>query len=269
MKNHYVVMFVTLTFGFMMPSNLAWSPKLESTIADTEDYAPNTNADAMEAYNPDLYSGMFESPRRDLHECSTKNVIDKCWRCKPDWAENRQALVECVAGFAKGTTGGAGGEIYTVTSSADEDATNPAPGTLRYGAAQTKPLWIIFEKDMVITLKHTLVVTDDKTIDGRGAKVEIAHGGGVTIHGVKNVILHGINIHDIREMPGFGGRSGCDGDAITVKSSTKVWIDHCTLSKGPDGLIDVTVGSTGVTISNCKFHNHDKVRSVYIELMSY
>ncbi|GJW00428.1 pectate lyase 1-like protein [Tanacetum coccineum] len=44
-----------------------------------------------------------------------------------------------------------------------------------------------------------------------------------------------------------------------VQTATKVWIDHCTMSKGPDGLLDVTVGSTGVTISNCRFHDHDKV----------
>ncbi|GJZ49651.1 pectate lyase 1-like protein [Tanacetum coccineum] len=28
--------------------------------------------------------------------------------------------------------------------------------------------------------------------------------------------------------------------------------DHCTLSNGPDGLIDVTLGRTTVTNSNCK-----------------
>ncbi|KAL8248467.1 hypothetical protein R6Q59_005335 [Mikania micrantha] len=232
----------------------------ETIIADTEDYPDkHANAIEMEAY-PELFASLMDkaSTRRDLHECGEKNIIDRCWRCKADWAENRQSLTECVTGFAKGTTGGAGGEIYTVTSCADDNAENPTPGTLRYGVTQNKPLWIIFEKDMLITLKHTLVVSSDKTIDGRGAKVEIAHGGGITIHGVKNVIVHGINIHDVKEMPGFGSRSGCDGDAIGVKSSSKVWIDHCTLSNGPDGLVDVTVGSTGVTISNCKFHHHDK-----------
>lgn len=99
----------------------------------------------------------------------------------------------------------------------------------------------------------------DKTIDGRGAKIEIAGGGGVTIHNVNNVILTNLNIHDVKVTDGFNFRSGCDGDAVAVKTATKVWIDHCTMSKGPDGLLDVTVGSTGVTISNCRFHDHDKV----------
>lgn len=174
-------------------------------------------------------------------------------------------------GFGKGTTGGAGGEIYKVTCNTDDDPVNPKEGTLRYGMNQKKPLWIIFEKDMVITLKHTLVVTSDKTIDGRGAKVEIANGGGLTAHTVTNVIIHGIHIHDIGETPGFAGRSGCDGDAITVKSSSKIWIDHCTFSGGPDGLIDITVGSTAVTISNCKFSDHDKVTTIcnHVSILFY
>ncbi|XP_076947497.1 pectate lyase 4-like [Bidens hawaiensis] len=197
--------------------------------------------------------------RRGVQECVANNPIDKCWRCKADWADNRQALAECALGFAKGTTCGAGGEIYTVTDPSDEDGENPKEGTLRYGASQKKPLWIIFEKDMVITLKHTPVVTSDKTIDGRGAVVEIANSGGITIQEENNIIIHGININNVKVMDGYAGRSACDGDALTIKTASKIWIDHCTLSNGPDGLLDVTVGSTAVTISNCRFQDHDKV----------
>ncbi|KAD3642220.1 hypothetical protein R6Q59_004847 [Mikania micrantha] len=207
------------------------------------------------------------STRRSLSACSANNVIDKCWRCKPDWADNRQALAQCAAGFAKGTTGGSGGDTYTVTSNADDDAANPKEGTLRFGVTQSRPLWIVFEKDMVIALTQELVVTSDKTIDGRGAKVEIT-GGGLTLMNVKNVIIHGINIHDVQEMPGgmiknsegpAEMRSKSDGDGICVTGSTKIWIDHCSLSKAVDGLIDVTLGSSMVTISNCKFSQHHKV----------
>ncbi|KAK1437764.1 hypothetical protein QVD17_03562 [Tagetes erecta] len=238
-------------------------------IADTLDYgdqnAGNANAGAaMEAYNPELLEAFLSDQnetRRGLSACTATNPIDKCWRCKADWADNRQALAQCVMGFGTGTTGGAAGEIYTVTDPSDDDGANPKEGTLRYGASQNKPLWIIFEKDMVINLKHTLVITSDKTIDGRGANVEIANGGGFTIQEANNVIIHGLNIHDVRVMDGFAGRTACDGDALTIKTATKIWIDHCTFSKGPDGMLDVTVGSTAVTISNCRFHDHDKVRT--------
>ncbi|GKB45755.1 putative pectate lyase, partial [Tanacetum coccineum] len=246
----------------------------DEIIADAVDHAAehsnDNNAAESGAYNPELFSGKFagdveasmsqkNSTRRDLHECSAHNIMDKCWRCKADWADNRKALADCAQGFAKGTTGGVAGEIYTVTCDSDDAAENPKEGTLRWACAQKKPLWIIFDKDMTINLKHTLVVESDKTIDGRGAKIEIAGGGGVTIHNVNNVILSNINVHDVKVTDGFNARSGCDGDAVAVKTATKVWIDHCTMSKGPDGLLDVTVGSTGVTISNCRFHDHDKV----------
>ncbi|XP_076937664.1 pectate lyase 2-like [Bidens hawaiensis] len=205
--------------------------------------------------------------RRDLAECSAVYIIDKCWRCKPDWDKNRQALAECAAGFAKGTTGGKGGEPYVVTDPTDDDAANPKQGTLRAGVVQNKPLWITFEKDMVITLTQELVINSDKTIDGRGAKVEIT-GTGLTLYNVKNVIIHGIHIHDVKEAPGGmiknsdgppGMRQKTDGDGICVTGSTQIWIDHCSFSKGVDGLIDVTLRSTGVTISNSKFTQHHKV----------
>ncbi|KAI3824983.1 hypothetical protein L1987_06458 [Smallanthus sonchifolius] len=217
-----------------------------------------------------FYSLQFSggnATRRDLAECAANNIIDKCWRCKPDWDKNRQALAQCAAGFAKGTTGGSGGEVYIVTDPTDADAAAPKPGTLRAGVTQNKAIWVTFEKDMVITLTQELVITSDTTIDGRGAKVEIT-GAGLTLYNVKNVIVHGLNIHDIKESPGGmiknsdgppGLRLKTDGDGICVTGSSKIWIDHCSLSKGPDGLIDVTLKSTAVTISNCKFTNHHKV----------
>ena len=97
--------------------------------------------------------------------CSVTNPIDRCWRCQPDWADNRKRLADCAMGFAKGTTGGKAGEIYVVTDSSD-DTSDPKPGTLRYGVIQKEPLWIIFAKSMTIRLHQELIVQSDKTIDG-------------------------------------------------------------------------------------------------------
>ncbi|XP_076939091.1 pectate lyase 1-like [Bidens hawaiensis] len=215
----------------------------------------------------DLHLPQEDSTRRSLSGCSADNAIDKCWRCKADWADNRQALADCALGAAKGTTGGKGGDVYKVTSEADDDAENPKEGTLRFGVTQNRPLWIIFEKDMVITLSQELVVQSDKTIDGRGAKVEITKGG-LILMDVKNVIIHGINVHDVVELPGGMIKSSdgpatlrqkSDGDCVTVSGSSKVWIDHCSFSKAFDGLVDVTLGSSMFTVSNCKFTQHPKV----------
>ncbi|XP_011008017.1 PREDICTED: putative pectate lyase 2 [Populus euphratica] len=195
------------------------------------------------------------------------NTIDSCWRAKSNWANNRRALADCAVGFGRGAMGGKYGAIYVVTTPND-DPVNPKPGMLRYGAIQSKPLWIVFAKNMVIRLKNELIMNSYKTIDGRGAKVEIAYGPCITIQGVSHVIIHGISIHDCK--PGKSGRvistpthvgkrGGSDGDAIAIFASSNVWIDHCYLARCTDGLIDVIRGSTSITISNNYFSQHDKV----------
>ncbi|XWS19384.1 hypothetical protein CRYUN_Cryun31cG0011100 [Craigia yunnanensis] len=195
------------------------------------------------------------------------NVIDTCWRTKSNWATNRKGLADCSVGFGKSAMGGKYGAIYVVTNAYD-DPVNPKPGTLRYGVIQSSPLWIIFSRDMVITLKNELIVNSFKTIDGRGANVEIAYGPCITIQGVTNVIIRGISIHDcnpgkaglVRSSPTHvGKRGGCDGDAISIFASSNIWIDHCYLARSRDGLIDVIRASTAVTISNNYFAQHDKV----------
>ncbi|KAI4295934.1 hypothetical protein L6164_035927 [Bauhinia variegata] len=195
------------------------------------------------------------------------NKIDSCWRTKSNWASNRQALADCAVGYGKDAIGGKYGAIYKVTDPSD-DPVNPKPGTLRYGVIQNQPLWIIFDRDMVITLKNELIMNSYKTIDGRGAKVEIANGPCITIQDVSHVIIHGISIHDckpgkaamVRSSPDHvGHRQGSDGDAISIFASSNIWIDHCFFARCADGLIDVIHASTAVTISNNYFTQHDKV----------
>ncbi|KAL0864917.1 hypothetical protein Bca101_044035 [Brassica carinata] len=197
----------------------------------------------------------------------SQNPIDSCWRTNPKWDSNRRALAGCAVGFGKYAAGGKDGSIYVVTSSED-DPENPRPGTLRHAVIQSDPLWITFAGDMSIVLKNELIMNSDKTIDGRGAKVEISNGPCITIQHVSHVIIHGISIHHckpgksglVRSSPDhIGRRGGSDGDAISVFNSSNVWIDHCYFSRSEDGLIDVVLGSTAVTISNNYFTQHHKV----------
>ncbi|KAJ4720703.1 Pectate lyase [Melia azedarach] len=201
-------------------------------------------------------------------QCLTGNPIDDCWRCDPNWAANRQHLADCSIGFARGTLGGKGGQIYVVTDSSDRDPANPSPGTLRHAVIQTEPLWIIFSGNMLIKLKHELIINSYKTIDGRGANIHITGNGCLTVQYVSHVIIHNIHIHHckpsgntmIASSPthvGYRGRS--DGDGISISGSQKIWIDHCSLSYCTDGLIDAILGSTAITISNSYFSHHDEV----------
>ncbi|KAG1354849.1 putative pectate lyase 12 [Cocos nucifera] len=119
---------------------------------------------------------LLRDKKKDQSSCLTGNPIDDCWRCSGDWRSNRQRLADCGLGFGRDALGGKGGPIYAVTDSSDRDPVNPAPGTLRYGAIQEGPLWIVFAGDMTIRLNEELIVNSFKTIDGRGANVHIAGG---------------------------------------------------------------------------------------------
>ncbi|KAH1055370.1 hypothetical protein J1N35_033435 [Gossypium stocksii] len=201
-------------------------------------------------------------------QCRTGNPIDDCWRCDPNWFNNRQRLADCSIGFARGTLGGKGGRIYTVTDSSDHDTVNPKPGTLRHAVIQDEPLWIVFSTNMVIKLKHELIFNSYKTIDGRGVNVHITGNGCLTLQYVSHIIIHNIHVHhckpsgntDIASSPTHVGRRGrSDGDGISIFGSQKIWVDHCSLSYCTDGLVDAVMGSTGITISNSYFAHHDEV----------
>ncbi|KAL1565239.1 pectate lyase [Salvia divinorum] len=211
----------------------------------------------------------INASRRNLGflSCGTGNPIDDCWRCDPNWEKNRHRLADCAIGFGKHAIGGRDGKIYVVTDPGDH-AVSPKPGTLRYGAIQSEPLWIVFARDMVIRLKQELMVSSFKTIDGRGASVHVAGGPCITVQYATNVIVHGLSIHDcrpggnayVRDSPDhYGWRTVSDGDGVSIFGGSHVWVDHCSLSNCRDGLIDAIHGSTAITISNNYLTHHNKV----------
>ncbi|PKA46817.1 Pectate lyase [Apostasia shenzhenica] len=205
---------------------------------------------------------------KKLGPCRATNPIDRCWRCRPDWAQHRKWLARCAKGFGRLAIGGLGGRFYVVSDPTDNDMVNPRPGTLRHAAIQDEPLWIVFKSDMVIRLNEELIVNSFKTIDGRGANVHVAYGAQITIQFVHNVIIHNLHIHDIQ--PGNGGlirdspahygiRTRSDGDAISIYGSSNIWIDHVSMARCADGLVDAIMGSTAITVSNCHMTQHNDV----------
>ncbi|KAL6002087.1 hypothetical protein ACLOJK_037535 [Asimina triloba] len=208
--------------------------------------------------------------RRNLGflSCGTGNPIDDCWRCDPKWQLHRKRLADCGIGFGRNAIGGRNGRFYVVTDPRDDDPVNPSPGTLRHAVIQDQPLWIVFKRDMVITLKQELIMNSFKTIDARGHNVHIANGACITIQFVTNIIIHGLHIHDckptgnamVRSSPShYGWRTMADGDAVSIFGSSHIWVDHCSLSHCADGLVDAVMGSTAITISNNHFAHHNEV----------
>ncbi|PWA81525.1 pectin lyase-like superfamily protein [Artemisia annua] len=257
-------------------STIAESTNLELEIFRIkEDIAIEKNDKAVDE-NPEMVASMVNMNIRNSTErrklgflsCGTGNPIDDCWRCDRNWQKHRKRLADCAIGFGRNAIGGRDGKYYVVTDPKDDDPVNPRPGTLRHAAIQDEPLWIIFKRDMVITLKQELLMNSFKTIDARGVNVHIANGGCITIQYVTNVIIHGLHIHDckptgnamVRSSPShYGWRTMADGDAISIFGSSHVWVDHNSLSNCADGLVDAIMGSTAITISNNFFTHHNEV----------
>uniref|UniRef100_A0ACD6A913 Uncharacterized protein n=1 Tax=Avena sativa TaxID=4498 RepID=A0ACD6A913_AVESA len=274
---------------------LSWAALSEANIAEYDDHWEQrrlqSRALAEAVYHPDpiqvtnsfnraVHRAMKEedtSTRRQMlgkkHKkfagpCLATNPIDRCWRCRNDWATDRMRMAQCAQGFGRNTTGGLGGKIYIVTDGSDDDVLEPRPGTLRWGVIQKEPLWIIFARSMLIKLKEEMMVGSDKTIDGRGAQVRVADGCQITVQYSHNVIIANIHVNDlivgkggrIRDSPEHAGfRTQSDGDGVSIFGATKVWLDHLSLATCQDGLVDVIAEATGVTISNCHLTNHNDV----------
>lgn len=111
-------------------------------------------------------------------------------------------------------------------------------------------------------------------------------GGTISIYQISNVVLRNLKIQDAFDpFPKMEGGDGynAEWDGVVVDGSKYIWIDHCTFedticttdddfdhvtpSDGVttknkwqtyDGLLDVKRASDFVTISYCKFANHDK-----------
>jgi pectate lyase len=148
-------------------------------------------------------------------------------------------------GFGARTTGGAGGPTVWVTTLA-----NGGAGSLRTAVATPGPRVVRFAVSGTIALEQRISVASDVTVDGVGADVTLT-GRGLQVNGAHNVIIRNLRITHVR---------GDAEDAIQiVNGAHDVWIDHNDLSDGEDGLVDVTRGSTDVTISWNHFSNHDKV----------
>ncbi|VVB03908.1 unnamed protein product [Arabis nemorensis] len=290
----YVFAFISLALAVVAPS-------VQAHVAVFDEYWTQRQTEALrrtlEAYEPDPFNvtdhfnyhaalamettEAVNGTRRDLRQVGSGrktlkrggryqslNAIDKCWRGDKNWDKNRKKLADCVLGFGRKTTGGKAGPIYEVTDASDNDLVNPRPGTLRHAVTRDRPLWIVFARSMVIKLQQELIITNDKTIDGRGVNVHITGGAGLTLQFVKNVIIHNIHMKFIKKRLGglirdsenhLGLRTESDGDGINIFGATNIWIDHVSMRNCSDGMIDAVMGSTAITISNSHFTDHEEV----------
>ncbi|WP_203736729.1 pectate lyase family protein, partial [Catellatospora chokoriensis] len=146
-------------------------------------------------------------------------------------------------GFAStggGTTGGAAGATVTVSTLADLQ---------RYVTA-AEPYVIRVSGAITVTPKGTeLRVASNKTIVGVGTSGHIVGGGFFLGTGVRNVIIRNLTIRDTQMADDDPDDKVYDYDGIQMDTADHVWIDHNTITRMNDGLIDSRKDTSYLTIS--------------------
>lgn len=130
-------------------------------------------------------------------------------------------------GFGKYTSGGRGGEVYTVTNLEDS-----GPGSLRYGVELEGVRTIVFALSGTIELETDMRIRNDSiSIFG-----QTAPGDGIAISGRSTVIdADNVIIQYIRFRPGDISSGDLDGlDALWGRENSDVIIDHVSMSWSAD-----------------------------------
>ncbi|MDE6378493.1 MAG: hypothetical protein K2K72_07095, partial [Duncaniella sp.] len=150
----------------------------------------------------------------------------------------------------KGTTGGMGGKIVHVNNR--EDFEKYCGATESYIIILDADLKGFYDYSANPKIKHDFVtVKSNKTIIGGGGGAHL-DSLGLDVKDQSNIIIRNLKI------------SKADPDAISFRNTHHVWVDHCDLSSqkaendANDGLLDFTNGSSYLTVSWCRFHDHDK-----------
>ncbi|MFI9601311.1 polysaccharide lyase family 1 protein [Streptomyces sp. NPDC052043] len=144
-------------------------------------------------------------------------------------------------GFGAGTTGGGSSSAVTVSTLS------------AFKSAVTGNTAKVVKVNGLISLSGQIDVGSNTTVLGVGSSSGFT-GGGLRLKNVSNVVVRNLQIS-----------KAVGTDAITVQGSTKVWIDHNSLSSDRDhgkdyydGLLDVSHASDYVTVSWNTFKDHYK-----------
>ena len=144
-------------------------------------------------------------------------------------------------GFGAAASGGRGCEVYEVTNLDDD-----GPGSLRDALSRGNRT-VVFRVSGTIHLKSRLSVGGSNiTVAGQTAPGDgiCLRGRELMVSGVENVI-----IRFLRLRPGDEARA--EHDALSIRNSRNVIVDHCSMSWSTDSINDVTHGSGNVTVQWC------------------
>ncbi|GAA0850465.1 RICIN domain-containing protein [Streptosporangium amethystogenes subsp. fukuiense] len=179
-----------------------------------------------------------------IQETCTANT-NKQWLFTPvgggrDWSNAADGFASTSGMGDATTTGGAAGTTVTVSTYADlvRYATASAPHVIRVNGAIT-----------VTPYGTEIKVASNKTIIGVGTSGHIVNGGFFLGNGVHNVIIRNLTIRDTRMASDDPDDKDFDYDGIQMDNAHHVWIDHNTITRMNDGLIDSRLDTSYLTVS--------------------
>ncbi|GAA1000061.1 hypothetical protein GCM10009555_102250 [Acrocarpospora macrocephala] len=165
------------------------------------------------------------------------------------WSGNADGFAATSGMGLTTTTGGAAGATVTVSTYAD---------LVRYATAST-PYVIRVNGTITVTPYGTEIrVASNKTIVGVGTRGHIVNGGFFLGSGVSNVIIRNLTIRDTRMADDDPGDDAYDYDGIQLDTAHHVWIDHNTIARMNDGLIDSRKDTSYLTVSWNVLSNNNK-----------
>lgn len=149
-----------------------------------------------------------------------------------------------------------GGGVTTTTGGGTATPTTVTTLSQLNSAASGTSAAVIWVKG---TITGEIKIGSNKTIAGIcGAQLH----GHVEVNGSTNVIIRniaivGYGVGNCALDPSYDSSVGCSSgaDAMSVqKNAHHIWIDHCDISDGTDGNLDITNAADFVTVSWTKFH---------------
>ena len=153
-------------------------------------------------------------------------------------------------------------------STSTDDRSGKSPQSSLYGMmTKLNSAWKSVIQLTLVSNTTLIGIPDEKGIAGG------IRGATLSVRAISNVAIRNLVIQDACDP--FTHHEANDGfnaqfDNISIDAASNIWIDHCTLqdtlhlgSSGEkwqvyDGLCDIKGSATNITVSYCKFMNHDK-----------
>jgi pectinesterase len=163
---------------------------------------------------------------------------------------NLQALLQehpgGAAGLNGGTSGGAAGRIVTAATVQE----------LTAYAGSDEPLTILIDKPLVSETQGHITLKSHKTLIGMTPDAALV-GRGLSMNGAADIVIRYLTLKDNTLVGDYDGKAN-DFDALALRDTHHVWIDHCHLARAGDGLLDMTLGTGYVTVCWTVLSVHNK-----------